>query len=160
MTMAWSPIVLNDVAADGILTQLFPDTVTAGSGATTSGTEVRYACEGVLLRAEVYTNDGTGGEIELWDVAGDAEGGDNDVNVDVEITNAYLLAQKALGRARLIWKQGFSGTVGSRYPVFNQRVPFMHGLAARFIVAAPGDKEITLSLVCDGGYRKVQICGA
>jgi hypothetical protein len=159
MTMAWSPLTLTEVAAAGDLTQLFPSQVTAGDAGTTFGSQRRKASSGVLLRAEVYTVDGVGGEIELWDVAGLTEGANNNVNTGTALTDAYLQAEIAAGRARLLWTQGFAGAVGSRYPVFNQRVPFMRGLAARFISAAPAGKTVQVSVVADGGYVKTTMAG-
>jgi len=157
MTQAWAPITLSNVAATGDLVQLYPATVTAGTGATTRGTERRKPLSGVLYRAEVYTVSGVGGVIELWDVAGLDRGASNNVDTGTALTNAFLTTEIAAGRAKLLWRQNFAGTSGSRYPVFNQRVPFMKGLAARFVSGDSGNVE--LSLVCDGGYTKQCIAG-
>lgn len=157
MTQAWSPIVLSNVAATGDLVQLYPETVSAGSGATTMGTERRRPLSGCLYRAEVFASSGVGGTIELWDVAGLDRGASNNVDTGTALTNTYLQAERTAGRAKLIWTQNFAGTSGSRYPVFNQRVPFMKGLAARFIGGDTG--SITISMVVDGGYTKQPISG-
>lgn len=157
MTQAWSPITLSNVAATGDLVQLYPEHVSAGSGATTAGTERRKPLSGVIYRAEVYAVSGVGGAIELWDVAGLDRGASNNVDTGTTLTNAYLQAERAAGRAKLLWTQNFAGTSGARYPVFNQRVPFMKGLAARFISGDTGD--IILSIVADGGYTKQPIAG-
>jgi hypothetical protein len=98
-----------------------------------------------------------GGTIELWDVAGLDRGASNNVDTGTALTNTYLQAERTAGRAKLIWTQNFAGTSGSRYPVFNQRVPFMKGLAARFIGGDTG--SITISMVVDGGYTKQPIAG-
>jgi hypothetical protein len=155
---AWGPFVLQAVASNGELTQLYPSTVSAGAGTTTAGTEVRRPSEGAISRAEVYTSAGTGGEIEIWDVAGLDRGSPNNVDTGTILTNAFLLSEIAENRARLIWKQGFAGAVGARYPVFNQRTVFMRGLAARYI-STESSAAITLTTVCAGGFSKFQMTG-
>lgn len=159
----WSPITLLSVnSATGNLVQLFPDTCTAGSGATTPGTLMRQACEGVLYLADIMPATLDGGELELWDVFGLLEGGSNNVNTGTALTDAFLTAQKAKGQARLIWKQGFKGDTGTTNKSFKQRVPIMWGLAARYINTgiAAGAGQIIVSIVASGCFRKIETAGA
>ncbi|UOF77054.1 hypothetical protein [Caudoviricetes sp.] len=155
--MNWGGTVLTNVASTGNLTQLFPSTVTAGTTATTAGSQRRRATEGQLFRAEVYTSSDAGGTIELWDIGGVSEGASNNINTGVTLTNAYLVAQQALGKARLIWSQNFKGDAGAEKAKFDTNTPFMWGLAARFIAAETS--TITLHIYAGGGYQKTEICG-
>lgn len=148
---------LASVAANGNLTQLFPASCTVGTGATTAGTEVRQPCEGQLMRAEVYPSANLGGIIELWDIKGLDEGASNNTNTGATLSNAYLVAQQALGKAKLIWSQNFKGDAGLPKVIFDQNVPFMNGLAARFVSAETG--TCTLTVTAGGGFRKITICG-
>jgi hypothetical protein len=102
-----------------------------------------------------------GGTIEIWDVAGLDEGGSNNTDTGTTLTDAYLQAQKAKGKARLIWTQGFKGDTGTSNKLFKQRVPIMWGLAARFINTAIAESAGTciVSIVASGGFRKIQITG-
>ena len=153
----WSPLTLTAVAANGDITQLFPSNCAAGSGATSSGTLRRQPTEGILYRCEVMPSDSYGGVFELWDVAGATQGGSNNVDTGTALTDSYVDAEVAAGRGKLIWKQSFKGDAGARAAVFTQRVPFLRGLAARYVDSAGGD--CTVSLVVDGGYRKTEISG-
>lgn len=146
-------VPLTAVASAGNLTQCYVDTNTPGSGATTSGTEVRKPTEGVLFRAEVATDGTNGGVIEVWDLNG-ADGG-ADVNTATVITDAQRAAAVTLGKARLIWTQNFTGSSGARMAI-TRAVPFMHGLAARYI---NGAGTCTLNLLVDGGGLKTTISG-
>ena len=146
-------IQLNAVLANGNLTQLYPDSCTAGSGATTSGTLKRSPCEGVLVNAQVEPDGVNGGELQLWDINGADAGADVDTtNV---ITNAQLLAMIAAGKARAIYGQKFSGATGSRLAIA-YGVTIMHGIAARYVNAAG---TLELNLVVGGGCRKTEIVG-
>lgn len=164
--MPWGRIEIDNVAADGNLTQLFPEYVTPGTGATTQGNLVRKAVDGVLHRCEISQSDANGGTLELWDIAGQFTGASNNTNTGTALTDAYLAAEKAAGRARLIWRVDFKGDVGNTSKIFQQRTTIMHGLAARYIliVGAPdpiiaGDTSITLNIEATGCYTKVETCG-
>lgn len=142
-------------AATGNLTQLYPDSCTAGSGAISSGTLKRSPCEGVMVTCQVEPDGTNGGEIQIWDVNGADSGAD--VNTAAVITNAQLLILIAAGKARQIYGQKFSGSSGARLSIAHG-VVFLHGLAARYINAGPVG-TIDLNLVIDGGCRKTEIVG-
>lgn len=148
-------IQLNAVLANGNLTQLYPDSCTAGSGATTSGTLKRSPCEGVLVNAQVEPDGTNGGEIQLWDV----NGADIGANVDTTnvITDAQLNTLIAAGKARAIYGQKFSGSSGSRLAIA-YGVTIMHGIAARY-VNTPAAGTLELNLVVGGCCRKTEIVG-
>ena len=151
-------ITLNAVLANGNLTQLYPASCTAGSGALTSGTEVRSPCEGQLVNCQVEPDGTNGGEIQLWDVNGADAGAD--VNTTNVITDAQLNALVAAGKARPIYGQKFSGSSGSRLAIA-YGVGIMHGIAARYINPPAGVAvgNIDLNLVVSGCARKTQIVG-
>ena len=156
MTNAWADVELSAVAdKTGNLQQLFPNWVTVGTGATTSGTLVRQACEGTLVNAQIETDGTNGGEFELWDLNGAEVGAD--VNTATAITAAQLTALQVLGRAKIIWSQKFTGSAGAKIPIA-MGVPFCFGLAGRYVNAGPAGK-VWLDLIVDGGFRKVEICG-
>ena len=151
-------ITMNAVLATGNLTQLYPSSCTAGSGATTSGTEVRSPCEGILVNCQVEPDGVNGGEIQLWDVNGADAGAD--VNTLSAITDAQLTTLIAAGKARPIYGQKFSGSSGSRLAIA-YGVTIMHGIAARYINPPTGVAagSIDLNLVVSGCARKTQIVG-
>ena len=146
-------IQLTAVAAAGNLTQLYPDSCTAGSGATTRGTLKRSPCEGVLVNCQVEPDGINGGELQLWDVNGADIGAD--VNTTNVITDAQLQALITAGKARPIYGQKFSGSSGSRLAIA-YGVPVMHGIAGRY-VNSTGTLE--LNLVVGGCCRKTEIVG-
>jgi hypothetical protein len=146
-------ISLTAVAATGNLTQLYPASCTAGSGATTSGTLKRSPCEGVLVNCQVEPDGTNGGEIQLWDVNGADVGAD--VDTAVVITNAQLTTLINAGKARQIYGQKFSGSSGARIAIA-YGVPIMHGIAARYI---NGTGTIELNIVANGCMRKTEITG-
>jgi hypothetical protein len=148
----WANISLGFVALTGNLTQLYPASCTAGSGAVTMGNTVRGVCEGILVSAQVEPDGTNGGTIEIWDVNGADAGAD--VDTATVITNAQLVAMVSAGKARIMYAQTFSGT-GARLAVAHG-VTFAHGLAARFIGSA-GTCE--LNLIVSGGCRKTEITG-
>lgn len=154
MTQAWGGLSLTNVQADGSLTQLFPENVGTQTG-TGTGALRRGACEGVLRRAEVWPDDQVGGFLELWDISGVTTGASNNVSSGNTLTNAYLLEQKAKGKARLVWRIGFKGDDAYSSKVLNGHVSFLRGLAARFVGTnlVDGQDSIQLNLVVDGGYR-------
>lgn len=155
MSTGWNSGSIAAVAAAGNLTQLYPSTCTAGSGATTQGTEVRRPCDGTLISCQVETDGVNGGKLELWDV--DGSDGGADVNTAAAITNAQLTAAIAKGRARLVYEQTFLGTSGARLNLAGG-MPIARGLAARFSNAGVAG-TITLSIVSRGLFMKTQICG-
>lgn len=146
-------ITLSAVVANGNLTQLYPSSCTAGSGAMTSGTLVRSPCEGVLVNCQVEPDGTNGGEIQLWDVNGADIGAD--VNTLAVITDAQLLSLIAAGKARQIYGQKFSGSSGSRLAIA-YGVTIMHGIAGRYINAAG---TLELNLVVGGCCRKTELVG-
>jgi len=149
----WAPITITAVAdANGAMTQLFPSWVSAGSGSTAAGTEVRRPAPGVLFRVSVITTDAAGGTIEIWDVAGEAEGAQNNSDTGTALSAAYVAAKVTAHKGKMLWKQNFKGDAGSRSAIFASHVPFLQGLAARYINAA--GTSVELSLVVDGGYVK------
>lgn len=157
---AWAPISVSAVSsATGNLTALFPATCTViSSPGTTPGSLRRRQTAGVLTRCEVFTSDAAGGTIEIWDVDGLWEGANNNVSTGTTLTNSYLTAKQALGEARMIWTQAFKGDSGSRAAIFTAHCPFSRGLAARYINS--GGTSVTLSIVADGGFMKIEIAGA
>ena len=150
----WADLTLTAVTDNtGIITQLYPASCTAGTGAATLGNLVRTPCEGVLVSLQVEPDGINGGEITVWDINGADVGAD--VNTATTITNAQLTAAIAAGKARVIYSQKFSGSSGSRLAIAHG-VPFMHGLAARYINAgAVGTCE--LNITADGGFRKTEL---
>lgn len=155
---SWVQTATN-VIATGNLTQLFPPWCTVGSGLTTQGTLRRQAQEGILYSAELYSVTATGGVIELWDIAG-TDSGTSNVDTATVITNAYLVAAIARNEAKLIWNQSFTGTDATPRK-FSQRTILRRGLAVRYIntVDGVGTDTISLSIVSEGVYRKVEISG-
>ena len=154
MTTPWSGISLTAVAdKTAALTQIYPASCTAGSGATSMGTLIRTPMEGVITNMSVESDGTNGGEIEIWDVNGDDIGAD--VNTSNVITQAQLTALLALGKARLIWSQKFLGSTAGRIP-YAGTSNFVHGLAARYINAVVGVATgvCDLNLTVDGGFCK------
>jgi hypothetical protein len=141
------------------LTALFPGGCTAENPAgTTAGSLRRKSTAGCLYRVEVFTSDAAGGTIEIWDIDGLSEGASNNTSTGTALTNAYKNSKVTLGQARLLWTQNFKGDAGSRAAIFQGNLPFVRGLAARYINAA--GTSVTLNIVADGGYMKTQICGS
>lgn len=162
MSQPWSPVlVANVVSATGDLTQLFPAFATAGAGTLLRGELVRKTCEGVLYRVDVDPSDAVGGYFELWDVAGQPFGATNNINTQTQLTNTYVAAEQAAGRARMIWRTDFKGDSGLTTKTFATRTVFNQGLAGRFVNAidAVGTKNIAVNIVAEGGYFKVSVCG-
>lgn len=158
----WSPILVSNVTdTTGVLTQLFPTFVTAGAGTYLMGEQVRKANEGVLYRVDVDPSDAVGGVFELWDIAGQFRGATNNTNTGTALTAAYLAAEQAAGRARMIWRTDFKGDAGLTTKTFATRVLFNQGLAGRFIdsIDAVGTKNVTVNVVAEGGYIKVAVSG-
>ncbi len=158
----WSALTVDAVSSvTGDLTQLYPSHVAAGSGATTMGTQRRTPTEGVLYSCRVYCKDGYGGVFELWDVSGLPSGTPNNVDTGTAITNTYLTAEITAQRGKLLWKQSFKADAGAREAVFSVRVPFLRGLAGRYVdvAAQAAAKGINVEIVADGGFRYIQICG-
>ena len=151
---AWGGISLTNVNAGGSLTQLYPNFVPAGSGVSPNAVLTRRCpTDGVLGRAEFVPSSGVGGTLELYDIAGELTG-TNDVNAGTTMTNAYLSAALAAGRAHLLWKTDFAGTLTGSDKLLGVRVVFARGLAARFIQSdAPGTNTLVINIVCAGGFR-------
>ena len=158
---AWGPSTLVNTTSIGDYKQLFPSFVTAGTGASTMGTERRKCTEGVLYRIDIDPADAVGGYFELWDVAGKPYGASNNIDTGTALTAAYLAAEQAAGRARLIWRTDFKGDAGLTTKTFATRVPFTFGLAGRYVndVDPLGTKTIYANIVAEGGYSKYSISG-
>lgn len=149
----WADLSVTAVAdTTGALTQLYPASCTAGTGALTLGNLIRMPCEGTMVSLQVEPDGTNGGEIEIWDINGADCGAD--VDTATAITAAQLAAALALGKARIIYSQKFSGSSGSRLAIAHG-VPFMHGLAARYINQGPVG-TCQLNLTVDGGFCKKQ----
>ena len=147
----WADITINAVASTaGDLTQLYPASCSVGTGALTLGTLIRKPCEGTLVALQVEPDGTNGGEIEIWDVNGADVGAD--VDTATAITQPQLTAAIAMGRARILYSQKFSGSSGSRLAIAHG-VPFMHGLAARYINSTG---YCQLNITADGGFCKTQ----
>lgn len=141
--------------------QLYPPWVGAGvaKATSTNGQLLRRAMQGAIHSIQVEPNGTDGGTIQLYDMDGSLEGAD--VSSLTAVTNAQIVAALAATppRAKLIFEQTFSGTVGSGFVnapgVYRG---FMKGIVARFgNTAATG--SCTLNLVCDGGYMVVESRG-
>lgn len=154
---AWAPLTLSAVAANGVVTQLYPSHCAAGDVATTAGSWRRRPTQGNLYRIEVFTSDAAGGVIELYDIAGEEEGANNNVSTGTSMTDAYLDAKIAANTAKMIWTQNFKGDAASRSALFSVHVPFLRGLAARYVNVA--GTSVQLSVVASGGYMRVQMMG-
>lgn len=162
MSQPWSPVfVANVVSATGDSTQLFPAFATPGAGTLLRGELVRKTCEGILYRVDVDPSDAVGGYFELWDVAGQPFGASNNINTGTALTNAYLVAEQAAGRARMIWRTDFKGDSGLTTKTFATRTVFNQGLAGRFVdtIDAVGTKNVAVNVVAEGGYFKVSVSG-
>ncbi len=152
-TEAWVvPLTVAD-ATTGVVTQLYPAWVPAGvaKAGSTNGQQIRCTYQGALHSIQVEPNGTDGGKIEIYDIDGADFGAD--VSSGTAITAAQLAVAIAANKAKLIYEQTFSGTVGSG-PINAAGIfrAFMHGLAARF---SNDDVAGTckLNLVVEGGYR-------
>jgi hypothetical protein len=154
MATAWGTVSISAVTSTGDLTQLYLDTCTAGSGATTMGTKVRKPMFGTLHHLEVKTDGTNGGTIELWDLDGN-DGGAN-VNTGVLITNTQKNTAVAAGLARLMWSQNFTGATSAEFANNMVPVPFQHGMAVRYV---NGTGSCTVNVVASGGFNKQEISG-
>lgn len=150
---------LSDATGALAVTQLFPDSCTVGSGATTAGTERRKPTDGTLYRLEVYPSGAAAGTIEIFDVAGLQEGATNNVDTGETLTNAYVTAEIAAGRGRKIWHQTIAGSAGGGKVMVGLPASIMRGLAARWIDAAGGGKKCILNINVDGTFYKSHISG-
>jgi hypothetical protein len=158
----WICTVTNVLDTTGVITQLYPDFVAAGSDLTTAGSVVRQPVDGVLLEVSVYPFQNFGGVLELWDVGGPITGSPN-VNSGNTFTNADLTALVNRGRAKKIWEQSFKADAGLTTKKFTQRIPIAFGLAARIVDntggGGAGTQSYKLNIVAGGCYRIVQRLG-
>jgi hypothetical protein len=146
------------VALTGAGTQIYYDTMTAGSGTTTPGSLKREPIHGVLHSLEIEPDGTNGGELEVWDMNG-TDGGAN-VDTASVVTNAQIAAAIAAGKGRLIYSQKFTGSTGSVVrTVRGNPMPFQHGLVARFKNSGPTG-TVSLNLLTSGLCRKIEIAGA
>ena len=132
---------------------LYPSFLDPGTGATTSGTKVRKAHEGMLISVTVKSDGTNGGYVEIYDLNGADAGAD--VNTLTAVTNTQKNTLVAAKKAVLLFTQNFQGSAGA--PVISAGArPFAHGLAARFVAGA-GSCELVLSV--DGGYQVTTLAG-
>jgi hypothetical protein len=164
----WSPLTIENVLADGNLIQFFPEFVTTGVTTVAPGAERRESTEGVLYRCDLDPSGMVGGYFELWDISGrpydfpvSPSLVTNNVNTGVTLSNDYLLSEKAQNRARMIWRTDFKGDTGLFTKTFSTRIPFVFGLAGRFVntVETVGDAEVIVNIVAEGGFRKFGVAG-
>lgn len=152
---------LTDVGSAGDVTQLFPTSCTAGTGGTTAGVERRRPTGGWIYRIDCYTPAAAGGIIEVWDVAGQTEGVNNNVDTGTAMTAAYVAAEIAAGRGRRIWAQTIVGAAGGSKNLISVPIRVERGVAARFYTAGgPGADTAALNITVDGTFYKSPICGA
>ena len=147
-----TPWFIKNLAAvadsNGNLTQLYPPSFAAGTGQTgVGGVVFRKPAEGTLVNLQVDPDGVNGGTIELYDINGADAGAD--VNTGTAITAAQLATLLAAGKARQMYANDFSGSSGARISIAFG-VPFMHGLAARYINVGPVG-TVSLVLNVDGG---------
>ena len=159
MTTTWVQ-QLTDVGAAGDVTQLYPASCTAGTGLNTAGTERRRPTGGTLFHAQFYAEGAAGGVVHIYDMAGLTEGAANNVDTADAMTNAFVAAEIAAGRGRLIWEQEVAAAAGSSKTLITIPVPFVRGLAARFYTAGgPSAATAKLTISADGGFYKSPISG-
>jgi len=159
MTTTWVQS-LTDVGPAGDITQLYPASCTVGTGLMTTGTERRKPTGGTLYHAQAYTDSLAGGIIELWDMTGLIEGAANNVDTADQITDAFVAAEIAAGRGRLIWSQAIVGAAGGSKSLVSIPIPFVRGMCARFHTAGgPTGDTCQLTISADGGFYKFPIAG-
>lgn len=158
----WVCIVSNVTSGTGVLTQLYPDFLAAGTDSLAAGSKVRQPVDGVLLECTIYPFENFGGVLELWDVAGNLTGSPN-VNSGNTFTNATLQAAIARGRAKKVWEQSFKADAGLTTKKFTQRTPIMFGLAARIVDntggGGAGTQDYKLNIIAGGCYRVIERLG-
>lgn len=157
-TDAWV-VSLSAVAANGDVTQLYPDWCSAGvdPASATNGQLIRRPYEGALHSIQIKPDGTNGGTIEIYDINGLELG--VDVSSAAAISDTVLDTAITAGKAKLIFTQSFAGTVGSgvvNAPGIYRG--FMKGLAARFWNAGPTGACV-LNLVVNNGYAKVESRG-
>ena len=159
MTTTWVQ-TFTDVGAAGDITQLYPASCTAGTGGTTAGVERRRPTAGTVYTIQAYSPSSAGGTVEIWDVAGQTEGVANNVDTSDQMTAAYVAAEIAAGRGRLIWQQDIAASAGASKSLITIPLPFVRGLAARYSTSGgPGADTMALTIACDGGFYKSPISG-
>ncbi len=150
---AWGGISITNVAAGGVLTQIFPSFVAAGAGGVGYKSR-RMPSSGTLFRLDIVPKSGVGGIVEIWDLGGTWYDAANNVDTGTEITEAYRAAAVTNQNAKKIWEINFDGDDGLVTKTFATLVPFMNGLAARFVNAeGVGTTSVVLNIVAQGGYR-------
>ncbi len=146
---AWGGIELDQVAANGNLTQLYPLYAAAGAALPAANlATIRKPQGGRVGNASIQTDAVSGGYVEIWDINGIVAGAD--VSSLTVITNAQLVAMEALGWAKLLWSQNFAATPSAPAP-WSLSFGFMKGLAARYVQATGGAK-CWLNLSVEGGF--------
>lgn len=134
MSASWGSISVAGVAANGVGTQLFPTslptTVTTAAWPPATAGLVRKPIHGKLENLFVSTDGTNGGTFELWDVAGLDRGASNNVNDQLLLTDAYMVAN-----GRKIWELRIVGNSDQPYDLLMaiDHLEFYNGLACRFL---------------------------
>jgi hypothetical protein len=115
----------------------------------------------MLFHCQAYTDSLVGGIVQLYDISGLIEGAANNVDTADSMTDAFVTAEIAAGRGRLIWEQAIIGAAGGAKSLVSIPIRFERGLAARFYTSAPAVPPDTCRLVvsADGGFYKFPIAG-
>lgn len=165
-TESWAGIPLSGVSSTGVLTQLYPNFVTAGAapspgtgGTPTVGQLILRPTHGAVHSIQIRADGVNGGYVELWDLSGEDVPVDVSSSLPATITNAQLGTLKTAGLAKLLWSIDFAGSVGTG-PVSSAGIyrAFMRGLAARFVNATPTG-TCYLNMVVEGGFWKTESRG-
>ncbi len=153
MSASWGSQDIGFVAANGVATQLFPATI-IGVGYTTTTAVwppaatglVRRPTAGKLENITVSTDGVNGGIFQIWDVCGLDRGAVDNVNDQLTITNAYLVAN-----GRKLWEIRLTGNAEQDYQLLMaiDHLEFYQGLACRFVAAAG---TVTVTPMCEAGF--------
>ena len=163
MSSPWGSRTINAVAANGVVTVLFPafgsavgamaDTSNTGAYPPVASGNVRRACHGKITAVEVAGDGINAVTVELWDVGGLDRGPtytqDNvngvNTNNDDKIPNGQLVAQGAVKIGTKLIPGTGDGTFTERF----EAIPFNLGLGIR-VVGAAG--SVVVSPFCEGGF--------
>jgi len=154
--VSWGERTLSGVAANGVVTQLFPTTiVTTVSTATyppSGGGLVKRAVNGRIDHITIESDGVNGGYVEIWDVTGLDRGASNNANDSVSLTDAYVDANgKLLATVMIKPAAGAGHPFGSSLGA----IPFDKGLAMRYV----GSGVVNVAPVIEGGFMVQYIAG-
>jgi WD40 repeat protein len=156
---AWGSRDISAVAATGNATQLFPNdtpaTVSTAAYPPAGGGLVRRATAGVLQKLHIMSDGVNGGTLEIWDVEGVDRGASNNVNDQLLLTNAFLVAN-----GKLIDTIRITGSSDNNYSIWVglENLQFNKGLAVRFANAGPAGK-VTVSPFVSSGFMVQHVAG-